>query len=313
MEDLPSFADPRCDDGVVVDPERPQPLGQRLVRVVIHDELRPRLGDPLGEDSVLRPEQVHRLLHSAFPAHEVGFLPRTLRVVARIPLVRRESQQVGHGKRQVRVDRDARPEAAEVVRVPEPELARHDLELDLLALRYPDRLARPLPYDRQRRVDRRLDRLGRQRRVREPARDPRRQVVRAGERVVEQGVRALELLLVDPARPDAVRQLDLLRVRQLLAGERSRGRLQGPHLRREPAVVELCQELRTVVGEARGLEQRLVCDPAREPRRPVVRVDELRRVPSEPQPELEVALGVRHRSNSAAWPWPTPTQRVASP
>src|SRR5207253_10160237 len=123
----------------------------------------------------------------------------------------------------------------------------------------------------------------------------------------------LELLLVDPARPNPVRQLDLLRIRQLPARQRPRGRLEGPHLRREPAVVELREQPGGVGSEARGLEQRLVVDAAPELLRPVVGVDEVRLVPPEPEPELEVALGVRHRSKSAAWPCPTPTQSVASP
>src|SRR5919198_177932 len=124
----------------------------------------------------------------------------------------------------------------------------------------------------------------------------------------------LELLLVGPARPDAVRQLDLLRVGNLLAGERPRGRLERPHLCREPPIaVDLREQLPRVVGEARGLDERLVVDPLPELLRPVVGVDELRLVPPEPQPELEVALRDRHRAKSAAWPWPTPTQRVASP
>src|SRR5919197_2135510 len=112
---------------------------------------------------------------------------------------------------------------------------------------------------------------------------------------------------------DAVRELDLLGVGQLLAGERPRGRLERAYLRREPAVVELREQLRGLGGEARRLDERLVLDPLPELCRPVVGVDELRLVPAEPQPELEVALGVRHRSKSAAWPWPTPTHRVASP
>jgi hypothetical protein len=126
-------------------------------------------------------------------------------------------------------------------------------------------------------------------------------------------VAALELPLVDPLRPDAVLQLDLLRVRQLFPGKRARDGLERPHLRGEPAVVELGEELARRGGEALGLEARLVRHPPLELRRPVVEVDEVGLVPAEPQRELEVALRVRQCSKSAACPWPTPTQRVASP
>ena len=124
---------------------------------------------------------------------------------------------------------------------------------------------------------------------------------------------ALELPLVDPLRPDAVLQLDLLRVRELFSGERSRDGLERPHLRGEPGIIELGEELARVGEEALGLENRLGRDPPLERRRPVVEVDEVGLVPAEPQRELEVALRVRHRSKSAACPWPTPTQSVARP
>jgi len=105
-------------------------------------------------------------------------------VVARIPLVRGEPEQVARRKRQVGIDRDPRPEAAEVVGVPEPALAGDDLELHLLALGQADGLARPLAHERERRVDRPLDRPGRHRSLLEPARVPCRQIPGADERLI---------------------------------------------------------------------------------------------------------------------------------
>src|SRR5258705_551305 len=100
-----------------------------------------------------------------------------------------------------------------------------------------------------------------------------------------------ERLFVVPARLDPVHEQTFLRVLELLAGKLARVRLERAHLRGKPRIVlELGGQCRRVLGQRGRGTQHLRLDAARELSRPVVRVDEVVRMPPEPQPHLEAAL-----------------------
>src|SRR5436190_18817116 len=94
--------------------------------------------------------------------------------------------QIGRRERQVEVDGDLRPQAAEVLRVAEPALAGDDLELEVLAVREPDPLACQPAQLRGGIAQRLLDELARDRDVLVPAGQPRPDVADARPRLVPQ-------------------------------------------------------------------------------------------------------------------------------
>jgi hypothetical protein len=96
-----------------------------------------------------------------------------------------------------------------------------------------------------------------------------------------------------PARLDPVDEPALVGVVERLTGELARAGLERAHLRGKPRIVlELGGQRRRVLPERGRLMRLLRLDAARELGRPVVRVDEIVRVSSEPEAELQVALDV---------------------
>ena len=77
--------------------------------------------------------QRERLLDAALLADEELFLPRVLRVMARIRLVRDDVHQERGVERRVGIDLDPAPQASEVVVVGRPGLIGHELPVDRLS------------------------------------------------------------------------------------------------------------------------------------------------------------------------------------
>jgi hypothetical protein len=131
--------------------------------------------------------------------------------------------------------------------------------------------------------------------------------------LVELPVGSLEAFLGYPLERDRVAGLDLLGVRDLLAGELAGDGLESPQLSPEILGVGFVRKLPRVGSQLLRLAGRLSLDALGDLLRAVVVVRELLVVADEAEAKLDVALGDAHRSNRAAWPWPTPTHRVARP
>ena len=121
----------------------------------------------------------------------------------------------------------------------------------------------------------------------------------AGEELVELGVRGL----VDGERGShgthAVAGLDLVGIRQLLAGQHARVRRAPGDLVAQPAVRNLGEQRLPVGCELLGRNELLGVDLRLQLGRAVVRVDQAVDVPPEPQPEHEIALGEIHAATNS--------------
>ena len=108
--------------------------------------------------------------------------------------------------------------------------------------------------------------------------------------------------MVDELRAHAVAALDLVDVRDVVAGEHVRVRRAALHLVVEPAVRQLGEQRIAVGGELGRVDLALGFCLLLQLGRAVVRVDEAVDMPAEAQCEQEIALGGRHASNNAACP-----------
>ena len=108
------------------------------VRLLAERHLERDHRDALAHDRLRRADEEDRLLEIAVAVDEQRLLPRVLRVVARVRLVRDEQRQEERVDRPIRVEHDAAPTAAEVVVERRPRLVRDLLEVERLVIRKPD-------------------------------------------------------------------------------------------------------------------------------------------------------------------------------
>ena len=104
-----------------------------------------------------------------------------------------------------------------------------------------------------------------------------------------------EYVLVGEDRPHAVAALDLVGVRDRLAGQHAGVGAQAGDLVAQPAVLERVEERLRLGEERRGVGERLGCDRRCQLGRAEVRVDEPVHVTAESQPEPQIPLrGIGH-------------------
>ena len=96
------------------------------------------IGQALADRALGRVDQQHRRLEPTVPIDEVGFLPGMLEVVARVGLVGDRVDEVGGADREVDVDVDTRAPAAVVPVVAGPRLARTMRDAQVLAVGQPE-------------------------------------------------------------------------------------------------------------------------------------------------------------------------------
>jgi hypothetical protein len=112
----------------------------------------------------------------------------------------------------------------------------------------------------------------------------------AGEQLLELLMRLREDRLVGVGRPHAVAPLDLVRVRDGLAGEHAGVCAEPGDLVAQPAVLELVEQRVGVGDKRRRVDRRLGAGGGGKLGRPVVGVDDPVDMPADPQPQAEVAL-----------------------
>ena len=166
-----------------------------------------------------------------------------------------------------------------------------DLEVDALALRQPDEVARLRARLLDHRRERRLDPLRRHAGRVLPARVALGLRTLAREQLLEPLVRGSEDRLVGVGRPHPVAPFDLVGVRAGLARKHAGVRAQADHLVAQPAVVELAEQGLGGGGDRARVDRRLRVDGGRELRRAEVGVDHAVDVPADLQSQPEVALG----------------------
>ena len=181
--------------------------------------------------------ELDRLLDQALVAEEQLLLDGVLRVVARVDLVRDELDDVVAGRRHVEVDDDPAAEVAQVVVERPPGLVADLPRLERLARRQVDEPAVRRAARRAARSAGHRPLSGRRCRLAARPRSARRAPRPAGARRAARGRPRRPRCA--RARPDAVAALDLVGVREPLAGEHARVGAQPERLVAQPAVLEL--------------------------------------------------------------------------